>query len=238
MFRNTTNTAVLLAGLAGLMVAIGSLFGRGGAVVGLGLGLAMVGFSYWKRDALAIHAAGAVPADESNVPEYFAIMRDLTTRAHRPMPRLYVSPEPQPNAFASGRNPAKATVGSTQGLMVACTWDEVRGVLARELAHVRNRDILIGYVAAAVATGITIVANMAMWGAMLGAGAATTRTISTPWCCSSSRCWHRSRRRYCRWRCSAAASSKPTGRAPNCSAPVKPWPRPWTSSRPLPTGSR
>jgi len=170
MFRNTMKTTVLLAGLGGLMVAIGSLFGRGGAVIGLGLGLAIVGFSYWKSDALAIRAAHAVPADEARLPEYFAIMRELSAKANMPMPRLYVSAEPQPNAFATGRSPQHAAVAITEGLVAACSWDEIRGVLAHELAHVRNRDILIGSVAAAVATGISFVANMAMWGAMFGGG--------------------------------------------------------------------
>jgi heat shock protein HtpX len=87
-----------------------------------------------------------------------------------PMPRLYVSPEAQPNAFATGRNPERAVIAVTEGLLSVCTTDEIRGVLAHELAHVRNRDILIGSVAAAVATGISFVANMAMWGAMLGGG--------------------------------------------------------------------
>lgn len=170
MFRNTLKTTILLGGLGGLMVAIGSLFGRGGAILGLGLGLAMVGFSYWKSDSLAIRAARAVPADEARHPEYFAIMRDLAARAAMPMPRLYISPEPQPNAFATGRSPDHAAVAVTEGLLAACSWDEIRGVLAHELSHVRNRDILIGSVAAAVATGISFVANMAMWGAMLGGG--------------------------------------------------------------------
>lgn len=168
MFRNTVKTTVLLAGLGGLLVAIGSLFGTAGAVVGALLGLAIVGGSYWKSDALAIRAARAVPAEEARMPEYFAIMRDLSDRAGMPMPRLYVSPEMQPNAFATGRNPEHAAVAVTEGLLAVCTWDEVRGVLAHELAHVRNRDILIGSVAAAVATGISFIANIAMWGAMLG----------------------------------------------------------------------
>jgi heat shock protein HtpX len=170
MFRNTLKTAVLLAGLGGLLVLIGSLFGRVGAVVGLLLGLAIVGFSYWKSDSLAIRAARAVPADDARYPEYFAIVRELAQRADMPMPRLYVSPETQPNAFATGRSPDHAAVAVTEGLMAACSWDEIRGVLAHELAHVRNRDILIGSVAAAVATGISFIANMAMWGAMFGGG--------------------------------------------------------------------
>ena len=170
MFRNTMKTTVLLAGLGGLLVAIGSLFGTIGAVIGAVLGLAIVGGSYWKSDALTIRAARAVPADEARMPEYFAVMRDLSDRAGIPMPRLYVSPELQPNAFATGRNPEHAAVAVTEGLLAVCTWDEVRGVLAHELAHVRNRDSLIGSVAAAIATGISFIANLAMWGAMLGGG--------------------------------------------------------------------
>jgi heat shock protein HtpX len=126
------------------------------------------GFSYWNSDALAIRAAHAVPADETSHPQYFAVMRELAAKAGMPMPRLYVSPEPQPNAFATGRNPQHGAVAITEGLVAACTWDEIRGVLAHELAHVRNRDVLIGSVAAAVATGISFVANMAMSGALFG----------------------------------------------------------------------
>ena len=170
MFRNTVKTTILLAGLGGLMVAIGSLFGRGGAVIGLVLGLVMVGASYWKSDALAIRAAHAVPADERTHAEYFAVMRELSTKADMPLPRLYISPEQQPNAFATGRNPEHAAVAVTEGLLAACSWDEIRGVLAHEIMHVRNRDILIGSVAAGVATGISFAANMAMWGAMFAGG--------------------------------------------------------------------
>ena len=168
MLRNTVKTTILLAGLGGLMVAIGSVFGRGGAIIGLALGLLLVGFSYWKSDSLAIRAARAVPADEAQHPQYFATVRELAAKADMPMPKLYISQEQQPNAFATGRNPHHAAVAVTQGLLAACTWDEIRGVLAHELMHVRNRDILIGSVAAAVATGISFIANMAMWGAMLG----------------------------------------------------------------------
>ena len=168
MFKNTMKTFVLLAGLGGLMVAIGSLFGRGGALIGLLLGLGVVGFSYWKSDTLAIRAARAEPADERRFPEYHAAVRELTERAGMPMPRLYISPETQPNAFATGRNPQHAAVAITYGLTQVCDWSEIRGVLAHELAHIRNRDILIGSVAAAVATGISFVANIAMWGAMFG----------------------------------------------------------------------
>jgi heat shock protein HtpX len=97
-------------------------------------------------------------------------MANLCQRADLPMPKLYISPEMQPNAFATGRNPEHAAVAVTEGLIAICSWDEIEGVLAHEIMHVGNRDILIGSVAAAVATGISFVANMAMWGAMFGGG--------------------------------------------------------------------
>jgi heat shock protein HtpX len=168
--RNTLKTTILLAAIAGLAIGVGSLFGRGGAVIGLGLGLVMVGGSYWASDKLAIRAARAVPADPAQYPEYHRIVTELTMQAHMPMPKLYISPAEQPNAFATGRNEHHAAVAVTQGLLDICAWDEIKGVLAHEISHVRNHDILIGSVAAAVATGISFMANMAMWGAMFGGG--------------------------------------------------------------------
>src|SRR5687767_7348816 len=117
MNKNTFKTFVLLAGLGGLMVLIGSFFGRGGAILGLGLGLLMVGGSYWFSDKLAIKAARAVPVTEEQMPEYYRIMRELTMQAGMPMPKLYVTPDLQPNAFATGRNPDHAAVAVTQGIL-------------------------------------------------------------------------------------------------------------------------
>ena len=168
--NKTLKTTVLLAGLGGLLITIGSFFGRGGAIIGLVLGLVVVGVSYWSSDKMAIRAARARPVTEAEMPEYHAVVRDLALRAEIPMPALYVSPELQPNAFATGRNPEHAAVAVTEGILQVLTWDELRGVLAHELGHVGNRDILISSVAAAVAMGITLVARMAMWGAMLGGG--------------------------------------------------------------------
>lgn len=168
--RNTLKTTVLLAGLGGLMVLIGSAFGTGGAVIGLVLGLVFVGGSYWFSDRIAIRAARAREVTEAEMPEYFAIVRDLAARADMPMPRLYVSPAAQPNAFATGRDPEHAAVAVTEGILQVLTWDELRGVLAHEISHVGNRDILISSVAASVAMGITFSARMVMWGALLGGG--------------------------------------------------------------------
>lgn len=170
MFKNTLKTAVLLGALGGLMVLIGSLFGRGGAFLGLMLGLVVVGGSYWFSDKLAIRAAGAVPVTEAQMPEYYRIVRELTQAANMPMPALYVTPDLQPNAFATGRNPQHAAVAVTRGILEILDGDELRGVLAHEISHVGNRDILIGSVAAAIATGISFMANMAMWGAAFGGG--------------------------------------------------------------------
>jgi heat shock protein HtpX len=168
--KNTVKTYVLLAGLGGLMILIGGLFGRAGAVIGFAIGLAFVGGSYWFSDKLAIRSAGAVPVSEAEMPEYYRIVRDLTTKAGMHMPALYVTPDLQPNAFATGRNPQHAAVAVTRGILNILDWDELRGVLAHEISHVGNRDILIGSVAAAVAMGITFIARMAMWGAMFGGG--------------------------------------------------------------------
>ena len=171
MSKNTIKTYVLLAGLGGLLVLIGGgVAGGNGALLGLVIGLVFVGASYWFSDKLAIKAARAQPVTEQEMPEYYRIVRELTAAAGMPMPKLYVSPDLQPNAFATGRSPNHAAVAVTQGILQVCDWEELRGVLAHEISHVGNRDILIGSVAAAVAMGITFVARIAMWGAIFGGG--------------------------------------------------------------------
>ena len=168
---NTAKTFTLLAALGGLcIIAGGMLGGSSGLMIGLLIGLVMVGGSYWFSDKLAIKSARAVPVTREQAPQYYAIMEELTTRADLPMPALYVTPNPQPNAFATGRNPSHAAVAITEGLVQMLTWDEIRGVLAHELAHIRNRDILIGSVAAAIGMAITFLAVMARWGAMFAGG--------------------------------------------------------------------
>ncbi|MEY2426855.1 MAG: heat shock protein HtpX [Actinomycetota bacterium] len=164
MSKNTIKTYVLLAALGGFLVFIGQVFaGSGGATIGLLIAIAFCGGSYWFSDSLAIKAARAQPVTEAEMPDYYRIVRELTQRAGMPMPKLYVSPDLQPNAFATGRNPDHAAVAVTQGILQACDWDELRGVLAHEISHVGNRDILIGSVAAAIATGIMFVTRFALF---------------------------------------------------------------------------
>ena len=170
MFKNSIKTAVLLAGFGVLFMVIGSFFGTGGLIIGLGIGLAFVGGSYWFSDTLAVKAAGAKPVTEQEAPQLYGIVRDLTQRAEMPMPKIYISPAQQPNAFATGRNPDHAAVAVTQGLLQVVSEDELRGVLAHEISHVRHRDILIASVAAAMAMAIMFIARMAMFSAIFGGG--------------------------------------------------------------------
>lgn len=163
-FGATLRTTILLASLSGLLVVIGALIG-GPSTAGLFLGIALLinlG-SYFFSDKLALKMSGAKPIEESEAPRLYQIMRELTTRAGLPMPRLYMIPQDQPNAFATGRNPKHAAVAVTQGITKLLSEDELRGVLAHELAHVQHRDILIQSVAAAIGSAITYLAYMLMW---------------------------------------------------------------------------
>ncbi len=173
MYKNTAKTAVLLAALGGLIVGIASLLGGGSSsavMFGLVMALVMVGGSYWFSDKLALKSARAQVITEADHPEFYNMVRNLAQRANMPMPRVAVSPSDQPNAFATGRGPNNAVVCATTGLLQSLTPAEVEGVMAHELMHVRNRDILIGSVAAAVATAISSIAQMAMFATMFAGG--------------------------------------------------------------------
>jgi heat shock protein HtpX len=164
--RNYFKTTLLLAGLSGLLLAIGAVLGGPWITVMLVLAIAMNGIAYFYSDKIAIRAARAVPVTGNENPqtrELYLIVKGLADRAGMPMPRLYVSPSPQPNAFATGRNPQNAAVAVTQGILPILDRRELEGVLAHELSHVQNRDILISSVAATIGAVITWVAHLAIF---------------------------------------------------------------------------
>ncbi len=160
----TLRTTILLAGLSGLLVVIGALIG-GPSTAALFLGIALLinlG-SYFFSDKMALAMSRAKPVSQSEAPKLYLAVEELTTRAGLPMPRLYVIPQDQPNAFATGRNPKHSAVAVTRGILNLLSEDELRGVLAHELTHIRNRDILIQSVASAIGAAITYLAYMLLW---------------------------------------------------------------------------
>jgi heat shock protein HtpX len=169
--RNNVKTAVILAAFGGLILLIGELVGgTSGLTIAFIIALLLVGGQYWFSDRIAIAAARGIPVTEEQMPEYYRIVRELTQQAGLPMPRLYVTEDRQPNAFATGRNPSHAAVAVTRGLLEICTWDEIRGVLAHELSHVGNRDTLITSVAAGLALMITFAARLAAFAGIFAGG--------------------------------------------------------------------
>src|SRR6478752_5364120 len=157
-------TTILLATRSGLLVVIGyAIGGIGTATLFLGVALLINLGSYFFSDKLALKMSRAQPIEESENPRLYQMVRELTTRADLPMPRLYMIPQDQPNAFATGRNPQHAAVAVTRGITKLLSEDELRGVLAHELAHVKHRDILIQSVASAIGAAITYLAYMFMW---------------------------------------------------------------------------
>ena len=166
---NVLKTTLFLALLTGLFMAVGGLLGgRGGMMTAFVLALVMNFVSYWFSDKIVLRMYGAQPLGESEAPVVHRIVRSLATRAGIPMPKLYLLPSEAPNAFATGRNPQHAAVAVTHGILRIMDETELEGVLAHELSHVLNRDILISTIAATIAGAISMLANMAQWGLMFG----------------------------------------------------------------------
>jgi heat shock protein HtpX len=160
---NLMKTAVLMAAITALFLAIGSLLGgRQGMSIALVVALGMNFFSYWFSDKLVLRMYNAKEVDETSAPQFYRMIRDLAGRAGLPMPRVYLIEEAAPNAFATGRNPQHAAVAATTGILRALSERELRGVMAHELAHVRHRDILISTISATMAGAISMLANFAM----------------------------------------------------------------------------
>ena len=161
---NYFRTAILLAGLTGLFMGVGFLIGgQGGAMIALVIAGGMNLFAYWNSDRMVLSMHGAQEVDAANAPDLHAMVAGLAQRAGLPMPRVYIMDNPQPNAFATGRNPANSAVAVTTGLLRSLKPDEVAGVVAHELAHIANRDTLIMTITATIAGAISMLGNFAMF---------------------------------------------------------------------------
>lgn len=168
---NTLKTLILMALLTGIMVAVGGSFGgTSGATVMLLISLGMNLFSYWFSASMVLRAYGAQEVTRAEAPELYGMVEQLAANAHLPMPKLCIINSDVPNAFATGRNPSHAAVAVTTGIMRVLDYNELSGVLGHELTHVKNRDILISTIAAAMAGVISWIANIAQWAAIFGVG--------------------------------------------------------------------
>ena len=167
-FATKARTWLFIAGLTGLLIAVGGLIGGGALYLFVGLAVLMNVGGYWFSDKLALRASRAQPVEPGTQPELEGIVQDLAQRAQGPVPRLYMIPSEQPNAFATGRNPEHAAVAVTQGLLQHMPMEQVRGVLAHEFAHIKNRDILVSSIAAMVAGAISAIASILQFSLLFG----------------------------------------------------------------------
>ncbi len=168
---NNFKTFVLLAALTALLIGAGFVMGgRGGLMIALGLTVIMNFAGYWFSDKIALSMSGAREVSAAEAPELHSMVGNLVQRANLPMPRVYIMPTMTPNAFATGRNPQHSAVAVTEGIMQILDRDEMEGVLAHELAHIKNRDILISSIAAMLAGALTQLANMFQWAMIFGMG--------------------------------------------------------------------
>lgn len=168
---NNLKTGILLVVLSGLLVWVGGLFGGGqGALLALGVAAAMNLGAYWFSDRMVLRMYKAQPVTEAEAPELYGMVADLSQRMGTPMPKVYVIPTDTPNAFATGRNPKHAAVAVTRGITRMLDREELQGVLAHELSHVRHRDILIGTIAATVVAAVGMLARFAQFAAIFGMG--------------------------------------------------------------------
>jgi heat shock protein HtpX len=168
---NYVKTAMLLAVLTAIFVALGALIGgTSGMLIAFLIAMAMNVWSYWNSDKMVLRMYGAHEVDERTAPEYYGLVRELAQRAGLPMPRVYVMDSPQPNAFATGRNPANAAVCASSGLLQALSRDELAGVMAHELAHIKNHDTLTMTIAATIGGAVSMLAQYMQFGMMFGGG--------------------------------------------------------------------
>jgi heat shock protein HtpX len=168
---NTTKTIMLMVALTVLLVFVGgALAGRQGIIIAFLFAMAMNLFSYWFSDKIVLRMYNAQEVTEAESPMLWGVTHDLALKINMPMPKVYVIPSESPNAFATGRNPNHAAVAATEGILRLLTREELEGVMAHELSHVRNRDILIGTIAAMLAGAISMIANMAQWAMIFGGG--------------------------------------------------------------------
>lgn len=166
---NIFRTGILIAGLTALFLFCGFLVGgESGMIIAFLFALAMNGFAYWNADKIVLRMYGAREVDRASAPALYGIVEQLAANAALPMPRVYIVENEQPNAFATGRNPENAAVAATTGLLSRLSSEEIAGVMAHELAHVKNRDTLIMTVTATIAGAISMIANMAMFAGMFG----------------------------------------------------------------------